>query len=201
VPNSAGGTLAVVFRFESSEPGSVVAFLDSPEQGARGIPMGEITLEGDQFSVVVPAAQASYRGTLGTDTIEGTWAQGNITGPVTMTRGEYVPTVAALDLPPEALARLRGTWTGSMQPPQGGTIELVVRFETTADGVNLAFLDVPTRGAAGLVITAATLTGDALELSVPAGSLTIAGTITNGTFSGEWRQGTTNVPVTLTRQP
>jgi hypothetical protein len=199
--NPAGATVTFVFRFEPNGPGNVVAMLDLPEQGTRNIPMTELTLEGDQLSFVVAAAQASYRATLSADGMTGSWAQGNSTRTLAMARGEYVPTDAALDLPAEALARLRGTWTGSMQPPQGGTIELVVRFETTADGVNLAFLDVPTRGAAGLVITAATLTGDALELSVPAGGLTIAGTVADGTFSGEWRQGTTNVPVTLTRQP
>ena len=133
-----------------SPTGNIVAFLDSPEQSARGIPMSEVTLEGDQFSMVVPAAQASYRGTLGADTIEGTWAQGNISGAVTMTRGEYTPTVTALEVPGEAWARLRGTWRGPLSAP-GGTLEVVLRFETTADGVNAGYLDIPARGAAGPV--------------------------------------------------
>jgi len=115
---------------------------------------------------------------------------------VTMARGEYTPVVAALDLPAEALARLSGTWRGPMGP-----LEVVIRFETTAEGVAVAFLDIPTRGATGLAITAVTLTGDALELSVPAGGVVIAGTLAEGTFSGEWRQGGMNTPLTLTRQP
>jgi hypothetical protein len=80
-------------------------------------------------------------------------------------------------------------------------LEIVVRFETNAEGTRLAFLDIPARGAAGLAITAASLAGDALELSVPAGGLTIAGTLSGGTLTAEWRQGATNNPLTLTRQP
>ena len=200
VPNSAGGSLAVVFRFESNGPGNVVAVLDSPEQGASNIPIGELTVTGDQLSLVISAAQASYRGTLGADTIEGTWAQGNISQAVTMTRGEYVPAVTALDLPAEAWARLRGTWRGPLAAP-GGTLEVVLRFETTADGVAVGFMDIPTRGASGLVIAAASLTGDALELSVPAGGLVIAGTLSGTNFTGEWRQGGMNTALTLARQP
>jgi hypothetical protein len=200
VPNNAGGSLAIVFRFESNGPGSVLALLDSPEQGATGIPMSELTVTGDQLSFVVPAAQASYRGTLGADTIEGTWAQGNISGAVTMTRGEYTPAVTALDLPADAWARLGGTWRGPLAAP-GGTLEVVLRFERTADGKSVGFMDIPARGASGLAITAASLTGDALELSVPAGGLVIAGTLTGGSFSGEWRQGGMNTPLSLTRQP
>jgi len=200
VPNGTGGTLAIVFRFESSAPGNIVALLDSPEQGARGIPMSELTVEGNQLSLVVPAAQASYRGTLGADSIEGTWAQGNISAPVTMTRGEYTPAVTALDLPAEAWARLSGTWRGPLAAP-GGTLEVVLRFETTADGTRVGFMDIPARGAAGLAITAGSLTGDALSLSVPAGSLTIVGTLSGGSFTGEWQQGGMNTPLSLTRQP
>ena len=132
--------------------------------------------------------------------MEGTWSQGNQSQPVTMARGEYVPTVTALDLSAEAWARLSGTWRGPLSAP-GGTLEVVLRFETTADGTSLGFMDIPTRGATGLVIATASLTGDALELSVPAGGLVIAGTLSGGNFTGEWRQGGMNTPLTLARQP
>ncbi len=200
VANAAGGSLAVVFRFESNGPGNVVAFLDSPEQGASGIPMSELTLEGDQLSFVIPAAQANFRGTLSAEGMTGTWAQGNASQALTMARGEYVPTVAALDLPAEAWSRLSGTWRGPLAAP-GGTLEVVLRFERTADGTSLGFMDIPARGASGLVIASASLTGDALELSVPAGGLVIAGTLAGGNFTGEWRQGGMNTPLTLAKQP
>ena len=200
VQNPAGASLAIVFRFEGNGPGNVIAYFDSPEQSARNIPISELTVTGDQLSLVVAAAQASYRATLSGDTITGTWAQGNSSQEVTMTRGEYVPTVAALDLSAEAWARLSGTWRGPLEAP-GGTLEVVLRFETTADGVNLGFMDIPARNASGLVIATASLTGDALELSVPAGGLVMAGTITNGSFTGEWRQGGMNTPLSLTKQP
>jgi hypothetical protein len=45
------------------------------------------------------------------------------------------------------------------------------------------------------------LTGDALSLSVPAGGLTIAGTLSGTSFTGEWQQGGMNTPLSLSRQP
>jgi hypothetical protein len=62
-------------------------------------------------------------------------------------------------------------------------------------------MGIPARGASGIPVASATLTGDALELSLPAGSLVIAGTLSGTGFAGEWRQGGMNTPLSLTREP
>jgi hypothetical protein len=196
VQNAAGGAVAIVFRFEATADGGLAAFLDSPEQGATGIPITEVALEGDSLSLEVPAAQASFSATLSADAMAGTWAQGNMSQPVTMTRGVYTPTVAALDLSDAAMAQLEGTWRGTMGP-----LELIVRIETTADGSKVAFLDVPAQGASGLAIAAVELAGDQVTLGIAPLGATFTGTLAGATMTGQWQQGQANNPLTLTRDP
>jgi len=51
--------------------------MDSPDQGAYGIALGEITLSDQKVSVKVPSIGGSYDGTVVNDsTMEGTWSQG-----------------------------------------------------------------------------------------------------------------------------
>ena len=195
VSNAAGGSLAVVFRFESNGPGNVVAFLDSPEQGAANIPISELTLEGDQLSFVIPAAQANFRGTLSADAMTGSWAQGNASQELTMARGEYVPTVTVLELSAEAMQRLAGAWRGTM-----GQNQIIFRFENTADGA-VGSVEVPAGSGRRLPVTQASLTGDAVEIGMSAVGVTISGTLAGDRITAQWRQGPQSTPLTLTRQP
>lgn len=196
VTNAAGGSLAIVFRFEQAADGGLLAYLDSPEQGARGIPMTEIMFTDDRLSLVIPAAQASFTGTMSNDAIAGSWAQGNMTQPVTMTRGEYVPTVTTLDVGDAAFERLAGTWRGPMGP-----LELVFRFERTAGGEPVGFLDIPAQNVTGLTVTQAALDGDNVTIGIAAAGVTITGTLSGGQIAGQWQQGQANNPLTLSRDP
>lgn len=195
VTNAAGGSVAIVFRFEEAANGGLLAYLDIPEQGARNIPMTELMLDDARLSLVVPAAQASFTGTVSADGIAGTWAQGNTSQPVTMTRGEYTPSVTVLDIPAEAFERLAGEWRGPMGP-----LEIVFRFERTAAGEPVAFLDVPAQNVRGLNVAQAAIAGDEVTIAVPAVGVTVTGTLTGREIQGQWRQGQANNPLTLTRQ-
>jgi hypothetical protein len=50
--------------------------LDSIDQGANGIPISEIKLDGSKLSFDVNAVHGRYSGTIQGDTITGTWTQG-----------------------------------------------------------------------------------------------------------------------------
>lgn len=194
VQNPAGGTLAIVFRFEARDDGGLAAFLDSPDQGASGIPINEVTLEGDELALVIAAAQASYTATLSADAMTGSWAQGNSAQAVTMNRGEYTPAVAVLDVSDEAWAALAGVWSGELGP-----LEVFFRFETTADGSRVGFLDVPAQGAEGLAVPELVLEGDTVTLRIPALGVTYTGTLSGSEIAGNWQQAQTSNPLNLSK--
>lgn len=197
VSNPAGGVLNVVFRFERDQDGNVAAFLDSPDQGASGIPINEVTLDGDQLSLTITAAQASYAATFTDDRIEGTWSQGPGQQPLVLARGEYTPTAVTLDLSDEAMAELEGAWRGQIERGQLPAIEIVMRFERTPEGQPVAFLDV--QGANGVSINEASLVDGQLSLSISAAAVNYTGSLAGGQIDGVWAQGGQTLPLVLTK--
>jgi hypothetical protein len=63
-------TLAIVFRFEDNDAGEFVGFLDSPDQGANGIPVANIRLDDGALSFEVPQIAGGYAGTVSADAME-----------------------------------------------------------------------------------------------------------------------------------
>jgi pimeloyl-ACP methyl ester carboxylesterase len=71
-----GLPLRLVFHVSSGEDGGLTTLIDSPDQGATGIPTGSTTFEGGKLVVTVPDLGARYEGTLLDDgAIEGSWSQ------------------------------------------------------------------------------------------------------------------------------
>lgn len=64
--------------------------MDSLDQGANGIPFSAVTVDGVKLHGEVKAINGGYEGTLGEDgdTITGTWSQGGMSLPLTLTRGD-----------------------------------------------------------------------------------------------------------------
>ena len=75
----AGGLqLRIVFNLTVGEDGQYKATLDSPDQGAKDVPCGEVLLNGDSIRIEVPIAIGYYKGKLtSATTITGIWHQGN----------------------------------------------------------------------------------------------------------------------------
>jgi hypothetical protein len=65
-----------------------VVTLDSPDQGATGIPVAGIKRDGQKVSMDVQAAMGSYEATLAADSksISGTWSQGDNSLPLVVTK-------------------------------------------------------------------------------------------------------------------
>ena len=64
------------------------ATLDSPDQGAFGIPTAGVEVDGDSVTVPVPAVDGRYAAVLRGDTLDGTWRQGGRTFPLDLARAE-----------------------------------------------------------------------------------------------------------------
>jgi uncharacterized protein len=76
-------TLRIVFNLSLIENDSIAATLDSPDQGAKNIKIGPVTLEGKDISIKAPLLLAEYTGTFKNDTlIEGTFKQAGQSTPL-----------------------------------------------------------------------------------------------------------------------
>lgn len=84
-----GARIRVVFHVSRSDDDTLAASLDSPDQGATGIPVDSVAVDGDSIRFDVGAINAAYTGKLsGEGSIAGTWRQGGVELPLEVTRTE-----------------------------------------------------------------------------------------------------------------
>lgn len=78
LPNSM--QLTVVFNLTIDEKGNYSSTLDSPDQGAMGIPTESTTINGDSIIIKIPVVQGNYKGKIFYDEmkIDGKWSQGGM---------------------------------------------------------------------------------------------------------------------------
>jgi hypothetical protein len=83
---SADGTdLRIVFHLKLIEKDSLVATLDSPDQGAKDIPVGQVILDKKKLVIQAPGLNGEYNGTItGDSTMEGTWSQNGADFPLNL---------------------------------------------------------------------------------------------------------------------
>ena len=78
-----GTDLRVVFNLKLAGKDSLSCTLDSPDQGAKDIPCGEVILDKQKLVVKSPSINGEYTGTVtGDSTITGTWTQNGSTLPL-----------------------------------------------------------------------------------------------------------------------
>jgi hypothetical protein len=74
--SSNGVNLRLVFNLKLNDKDSLVASMDSPDQGAKNIPMGQVILKDKSLIIKAPMLAGEYNGTItGDSTIDGTWTQ------------------------------------------------------------------------------------------------------------------------------
>jgi fermentation-respiration switch protein FrsA (DUF1100 family) len=85
--------LRVVFHIDKDEKGQLKATLDSPDQGAKGIPVDAVSLSGDDVKIEIKRIGGSFEGKLaeGGGAISGQWKQLGKTAPLDLKRLEKKP--------------------------------------------------------------------------------------------------------------
>ena len=74
-----GIELRLVYNFKLNEKDSLIATLDSPDQGAKNIPLGSVIMEDKKLTIKAPVLSGEYNGTITSDTtIEGVWTQSGV---------------------------------------------------------------------------------------------------------------------------
>lgn len=85
-----GASLAIVFHLtrDDNNPSGWEATMDSPDQGATGIPVSEVLFDNGVVQFKVAVAAGLYEGTLSEDNerIEGSWSQGGQRFPLELKR-------------------------------------------------------------------------------------------------------------------
>jgi hypothetical protein len=82
-----GMDLRVIFNLKLVGKDSLSATLDSPDQGAKDIPCGQVTFDKQGLVIQAPAINGDFTGTLTNDsTLNGTWSQNGATLPLILKR-------------------------------------------------------------------------------------------------------------------
>lgn len=180
--------LTIVLRVEQ-EGSNYMAYLDSPDQGASGIPIQELSVTGDELTFAIGAIAASFTGEIGSDALTGQWTQGPQSTALTLERGPYVPDIG---LSAEQLQQLAGTWRGTVN-----STELVFRF--VASDNSGVFVDIAAANARNVPVNGFSLEGTDLGFAVPAIGASFAGTLAGNSMTGQWTRAGANNPLTLTK--
>ena len=194
-----GGELPIVFNIQAAEGGGFTATMDSPAQGATGIPVNEVSFSDGHLLLGSQAVQAEFEGDLSADGTElvGKWRQGGMELDLTLVKEGSAPAVEAT----EAQRPIVGSWLGSLEVGGGAELRMVFNIEPTADGGFAGTMDSPDQGANGIPVSEITFADGHLTLI----SATVAGRYEGDlssdgtTLEGMWMQGGLEIPLTMER--
>ncbi len=198
-PLSAPGVdkLAIIFRFEMTPDGKFAAFMDVPDQGARGLPVSDVTLEGGEVRLKVAPARIDYTGKLSGNTINGTFKQGGGEFPLNLTKGKYQP--PSINLPPEDMKRLLGQWVGKWKYEGDTVLTVLFRFEKTKEGKFVGTTNSPEQGQEFLPLSDVSLKGDQLNFKIPRSRGEYTGKLDGNSLTGTYKVNGKDYPINLTR--
>ena len=75
-----------MLRFETNASGQFLGFIDSPDQGAKGVAVTDASMADGKLSIMVEQVRGDYSATLAGKTLTGQWKQGPVDAPLTLTR-------------------------------------------------------------------------------------------------------------------
>lgn len=95
--------LTIVFNLQKETTDNYTATMDSPDQGAKGIPTETVTIKNDSILIKVPSIVGSYQGKIFTDSmkIEGKWKQSGMSLDLALYKVEKLEEAKRLQEPKE----------------------------------------------------------------------------------------------------
>lgn len=191
------GSLHLVLHLERDPTGHLTGSMDSPDQGALGIPCDGFHLSGAAFSFAVPAVHGAYTGTVSLDakTITGTWNQGAAMPLVLTKTAAAAPAFVPADKP----SRIDGDWSGAIDTP-AGKLPAVIHVKSDRAGKEYLAFDSPTQNAFGLPGDKVTIKGNQFSFDLPIVHGHYDGTLSadGNAIAGTWNQGAP-LPLNFTR--
>ncbi len=81
-----GAELRMIFHIARGPDDRLTSTMDSPDQGAIGLPVTSTTLDGTTLRLTMPAIGGQFEGRLSGDRLEGAWSQGGASFPLSLER-------------------------------------------------------------------------------------------------------------------
>jgi len=187
--------LRVIFHITNTEDG-LTATMDSPDQGANGIPTTSITRDGTSLTIETKNIGGVFKGRISADlsSVDGTWSQGGGNMPLVLKRSKDK---TAVEPKPVAPSDIDGAWLGTLET---GTVRLrvVFRIVNTDEGLK-ATLDSPDQGMKGLPTSSVKRDGASLKIEAGGIGGVFEGTISanKNSIDGKWTQGGGTMPLVL----
>jgi hypothetical protein len=190
-----GRTFHEAVHIEKTSQGGYAGTLDSLDRATFGIPLSDIAADADTLSFTVatqPVATYTAKWDSASGQWTGRWSQNGRTVPLILAKGVAAsrPTIGGLD----------GLWDGALAI--GTTpLHLILHVRTGADGT-AAWMDSPDQMANGLDVNSIQRDGASVRFAMTALNASFAGALATDrqNIAGQWTQGGTATPLTLTRR-
>ena len=197
-----GTTLHVVVHI-TEDGGGFKATLDSPDQGATGIPVGSVSVAGSVLKFEVPTVGGSYEGhfSAGGQAVDGTWSQGGMSLALVLKRQSAAAGgPASPKKPGEPVFPGEETWQGALDAGMA-TFHLVLHLAKADDGGLKAAIDSIDQNAYGITVSTVTEKDGVLKLELPGIGASFEGHIDTGRtkIDGTWSQGGRDMALMFTR--
>ncbi len=190
-----GQTMTIHFVIAAKPGGGYTAVVTSPDDGAiKNVSAKSVQYADSRLTIDVPALSGGYAGTLRDGVLEGEWSQEGAKLPLSLRLYEKLTlTRADIDV-------LRGEWVGTLSGP-GGTVTIVLRFKTRADGALQAGFDVPEQGVKDWEAKDVALDDGDFSVELPRARTKVTGKLKGDQIVGQWTQLGNSTPLTLKKGP
>ncbi|HEY1803143.1 MAG TPA: hypothetical protein VGG45_01565 [Terracidiphilus sp.] len=156
--------MRLVLHIAAGKDGALTATLDSIDQGAYGIPVSAISLDGSKFNMTVDAVHGTYSGTVNKDAteIDGTCSQGQ---PLDLNfKRSATPLPPPPPPKPAAPTDIDGAWTGTLNT--GATdLHVIFKIVNTQAGLT-AQMQSPDQSPVWIPATSVTRVGATLIITI-----------------------------------
>ena len=192
-------SLRIVFHINKTGDG-YTSTMDSPDQGAAGIPVATTTFDGSKLSLAIPNIGLSYEGQFKTDSVVGTFKQGGMSLPMTLKRGAAEVKRPRGSTPSDRVIaeKITGQWNGILNV-QGLNMRIVFHINLTDDGY-ISTTDSPDQHIAGIPVTVTSFDGSKLSLEIPNAAFLYEGEFKGDSVVGTFKQNAFSTPMTLKRK-
>ncbi|HEX7401745.1 MAG TPA: alpha/beta hydrolase [candidate division Zixibacteria bacterium] len=201
---ASGAKLKVVFNISKTPEGTFTATMDSPDQGAMGIPVDSVMFDYGHLVLDVKSVMGSFDGNLKQDKseIEGTWKQGGMSLPLVLKRSEGVSETKKTEepkaVPSPGKEGIEGMWLGTLSF-SGMDLRVVFHISKNPEGTLSATMDSPDQGAKDISVEEATFQNNHLRLDAKSIGGVYEGDLKTDKpqLDGNWTQGGTTIPLVL----